>query len=149
MLKAVSPGSAEEVPSDAALRRIRIPFVQRAGLTHLGRREELFLVDLGLAGAFVEREEPLDVGERVALRFCLPGNEIPITVSCRVAWWNPAEHTASKTRPSGVGLEFVEFSEADRGRLRRHLVDHLSGHHGLRHFERPWPLSGEEGEGSA
>lgn len=144
MQKAVSPGSAEAVPSDAVLRRVRIPFIQRATLNHDGRDEELFLVDLGLAGAFAERDEPLPVGERVTVRFSLPGNDIPVTAACRVSWWNPpGERLASKNLPAGVGLEFVEVSEDDRARLRRHLVEYLHRESGNRRFHRSWPLAGE------
>ena len=147
MLKSVSPGSTEDIPTEAVLRRIRVPFVQRATLTRAGAEEELFLVDLGLAGAFAERAEALAMGERVSLSFCLPGNEIPIVAACRVAWWNPAgEGRPSKSLPQGGGLEFVEISEADRARVRRHLIEHFSGHGGLRRFHRPWPRSEEGGE---
>lgn len=147
MLKAVSQGSSEDTPSDAVLGRIRVPFVQRATLTDGGAEEGLFLIDLGLAGAFAEREQPIAVGQRVTLSFCLPGNEIPITAGCRVAWWNPpGERKLSKSLPAGGGLEFVEISPADRERVRRHLVEHLSGQGGLRRFHPPWPRFEHEGE---
>jgi hypothetical protein len=147
MLKSVSPGSTEDIPTDAVLRRIRVPFVQRATLGRAGTEEELFLVDLGLAGAFAERAEALAIGERISLSFLLPGNEIPIVASCRVAWWNPAgESRLSRALPPGGGLEFVEISEADRARVKRHLIEHFSGHGGLRRFHRPWPRSEEGGE---
>ena len=137
----------EDVPTDAVLRRIRVPFVQRATLGRRGTQEELFLVDLGLAGAFAEREESLAIGERVSLSFCLPGNEIPIIAECRVAWWNRVgEGRLSKTLPSGGGLAFVEISATDRTRVKRHLIEHFSGHGGLRRFHRPWPRSEEGGE---
>ena len=147
MLKSVSPGSTEDIPTDAVLRRIRVPFVQRATLGRAGTEEELFLVDLGLAGVFAEREDLIAIGERVSLSFCLPGNEIPIVATCRVAWWNPAgQGRLSKTLPLGGGLQFVEISDADRARVRRHLVERFSGPGGLRRFHRPWPRSEDGGE---
>jgi hypothetical protein len=84
-MKAAPRGPARSAATDLALRSVRIPFVQKASLTAAGRTEELFLIDLGLRGAFAEREEPLTVGERVTLRFSLPGNVIPLTFACRVA----------------------------------------------------------------
>jgi Tfp pilus assembly protein PilZ len=147
MLKAVSQGSSEDIPSDAVLRRIRVPFVQRATLSDGGGQELLFLIDLGLAGAFAEREQPLALGQWVTLSFCLPGNEIPITAGCRVAWWNPpGDRKHSKALPAGGGLQFVEISPADRERVKRHLVEHLSRQGGLRRFHRPWPRSEQDGE---
>ena len=66
-----------------------------------------------LRGVFVERAEPLPIGETVELRFRLPGNELPVATRCRVAWWRPPDmELTSKTLPSGVGLEFVEIDGA-------------------------------------
>ena len=138
-MKAASRGPARR---DAAsdLRDIRIPFIQKAALTVRGHTEHLFLVDLGLRGAFAEREAPLPTGERVALRFSLPGKEIPINFGCRVAWWHPREAPlVSKALPAGVGLEFVQWSEEDEGRLRRYLEAYLRRSAGRR-FHRPLPL---------
>lgn len=127
--------------------KLRIPFVQRASLAHGAGREDLFLVDLGVAGAFAERERPLPVGEKVTLSFPLPGNDRPIRAVCRVAWWHrPGGRLVSKSLPAGVGLEFVEISEQDRARLRRHLLEYLGRDTMGRRFHRAWPLGeGEEG----
>lgn len=145
MRKAVRTASSRLTA--AQLGRLRIPFVQRATLAHGGGREELFLVDLGLAGAFAERERPLPVGEAVTLSFPLPGNEHAIRVVCRVAWWHPpGGRLVSKSLPAGVGLEFVEISERDRARLRRHLLDYLDREPMGRRFHRVRPLGeGEDG----
>src|SRR5262245_52840285 len=110
MLRAVA--STDDVTSDPVLRRIRIPLIRRAILTRAdGRAEDLFVIDLGLSGVFVERPEALPTGERVGIRFTLPGNDIPVQAACRVAWWHPpGAPLVSKSLPSGVGLEFVEVS---------------------------------------
>lgn len=143
MSKAAASGSADAVASDEVLRKVRIPFIQRAALVHPHREERLFLVDLALEGAFAEREEPLPEGERVTLRFRLPGNEIPLMVGCRVAWSNRVGgRLVTKALPAGVGLEFVDLTPPDRDRLRAYLSEYLQG--GLRRFHRPWPpMSGE------
>jgi Tfp pilus assembly protein PilZ len=142
MLNAVA--SADDAPPDPVLRRIRIPLIRKATLTRAsGRLEELFVIDLGLAGVFVERPDALPSGEVVHIRFTLPGNEIPVQAGCRVAWWHPpGAPLVSKSLPSGVGLEFVEVSEHDRDRVRAHLLDYLRSHLGPRRFHRQ-RLSGE------
>ena len=139
--------SADDVPSDPVLRRIRIPLIRKASLTRAdGQVEELFVIDLGLSGVFVERPEALPSGEVVRVRFPLPGNEIPIQAACRVAWWHPpGAPLVSKSLPSGVGLEFIELSEHDRGRVRSHLLEYLRSHLGPRRFHRQ-RLGGAEGE---
>jgi len=145
MQKAVA--SADDVPSDPILRRIRIPLIRRATLTRAdGRDEDLFVIDLGLSGVFVERPEALPPGEVVRIHFPLPGNEIPVRAGCRVAWWHPpGAPLVSKSLPSGVGLEFVDLSDHDRERVRAHLLDYLRSHLGPRRFHRQ-RLSGAEGE---
>lgn len=145
MLKAAPHGSADAAGSDEALRKIRIPFVKRGALLHPHGEEPLFLVDLALEGVFAERAEPLPVGERVKLRFLLPGNEIPLVVGCRVAWSNRSVgRLVTKSLPAGLGLEFVDLAAPDRARLRAYLSDYLQG--GLRRFHRPWPPAEGEDE---
>jgi Tfp pilus assembly protein PilZ len=140
-----SSDGAVEATLDAVLQKVRIPFIHRGSLDHDGASESVFLLDLGLMGAFVERGQRLPVGSRVVLRFPLPGNEIPVVVTCRVAWWHPPEaRLVSKALPAGLGLEFVEISDGDRGRLREHLVGYLGGERGGRRFHRALPLAPED-----
>src|SRR5688572_2492416 len=137
MPKAAAGAPGPETTDDV-IGKVRVPFIQRATLTRNGAEEPLFLVDLGVEGAFAERPDPLPVGETVWLRFRLPGNEIPLSVGCRVAWANArGGRLVTKSLPSGVGLWFVEMEPAARGRLRAYLSEYLRG--GLRRFHRPWP----------
>lgn len=123
------------MPPERVLEKVRIPCVQRAAFTALGRTEPLFVVDLGLHGVFVERGEPLPAGATVDITFPLPGNEIPVRAACRVAWWNPpVDGAAPRSLPPGLGLEFVEMSDADRDRVRRHVVEFLQTNTHLRRF---------------
>ena len=139
------PGRPADEDSAGAPRAVRIPFFRKAALTAGGRTEDVFLVDLGLSGAFAERDVSLPVGERVTLRFTLPGNEIALTFACRVAWWHAAgAPLVSKCLPAGIGLEFLEGAEDDRRRLRRYLVGYLQRPAGRR-FHRPLPLP-EDGD---
>src|SRR5688500_3091254 len=48
------PGRPAGQPAAATLRAVRIPFIHKAALTAGDRTEELFLVDLGVSGAFAE-----------------------------------------------------------------------------------------------
>jgi hypothetical protein len=145
MPRAASRSVGEGLPSEAVLRRIRIPFIQRVEFTSRAGREDLFAVDLGLRGIFVERSDVLPRDEPAEVRFRLPGNEIPVLVRCRVAWSHRrGGKLASKRLPPGLGLEFVEASDRDLARLREHLLEYLRGHHRLRRFERDWPEGEEE-----
>jgi hypothetical protein len=137
MAKVAPPLSAEGLPAEPVLRRIRIPFVQRAALSVSGVREERFLIDLGLRGVFVERAEALERGEEIELWFSIPGNDIGLHARCRVAWSRrPAPGASPLALPAGVGLEFVTMPDRDADRIRQHLVDYLRRHPTQRRFLR-------------
>jgi len=119
-------------PSEAVLRRLRVPFIRKASLERAGRNEDVFVLDLGLSGIFIEIVEPLEVGETFDVRFCLPENERPIVAGCRVTRWQSAEGR----RPSGAGLEFVQIAEDDRQRVRGYLADYYRREGNARRFIR-------------
>ncbi len=127
-----------------AVERVRIPFVQRARLSLGGVASEAFLLDLGLAGVFVETTQELLVDHSVEITFRLPGNEIPVQARARVAWLNSGK-TPQGGRPAGAGLEFVALSPADRERLREFLADYCRRDGAARRFARPWPATDSVG----
>jgi hypothetical protein len=137
----------EPAPSESVLRQLRIPFARRATLVSVSRTEDVWMRDIGLAGAFVERAEPLPVDETFEIRFPWPGSEIPFSARCRVAWWHPeGGPLSSKSLPAGAGLQFVEMSEADRERLHTLLVDHCRLNPHVRRFLRHWPEAERRGD---
>src|SRR3989442_12745080 len=106
MPRAPFPRPREGVPPASVPRQHRIPFVRRASLLHARAREEVFVIDLGLAGVFIERLEALPVGEEVEIRLPMPDSEIPLQARCRVAWGHPeGAPPASKYLPARPGLE--------------------------------------------
>jgi Tfp pilus assembly protein PilZ len=135
------------VPPEDVLRKLRIPFVRKATIEHGGQREEVFVIDVALEGLFVERAQMLPVGSEVAIRMRLPGNELPFTAQCRVAWWHPSEGPlTSKSLPAGLGLEIVAASELDRSRLREHIEDYCRQDPSVRRFLRHWPEAERKGD---
>lgn len=132
---------------EGVLQQLRIPFVRRATLQVAARVEEVFLIDIGLAGAFVERAESLPVDQAIEIRIPWPGSEIPFRARCRVAWWHPeGAPLASKSLPPGAGLQFVEMSDSDRDRLRSLLVDYCRQNPRVRRFLRHWPDAERKGD---
>ena len=134
-------------PPESVLRQLRIPFVRRVTLASASRNEDSFMIDIGLAGAFVERAESLPVDEEIEIRFPWPGSEIPFAARCRVAWWHPeGAPLSSKSLPPGAGLQFVDMSEHDRDRLRALLVDYCRQNPRVRRFLRHWPEAERTGD---
>ena len=61
------------------------------------------MIDIGLAGAFVERADSLPIDELLEIRFPWPGSEIPFSARCRVAWWHPEGGGALLQVPAAGG----------------------------------------------
>jgi hypothetical protein len=132
--------SREPAPPESVLRQLRIPFVRKAIFASGNWSEDVFMIDIGLAGAFVERADSLPADQEIEIRFPWPGSEIPFSARCRVAWWHPEGGAfSSKSLPSGVGLQFVQMSDADRERLRVLLVDYCQQNPQVQRFLRHWP----------
>jgi hypothetical protein len=137
----------ESTPPESVLQQLRIPFVRRVALNSPARREDAFMIDIGLAGAFVERTLPLPIDEMLEIRFPWPGSEIPFSARCRVAWWHPeGGPLSSKSLPPGAGLQFVDMSGSDRDRLRALLVDYCRQNPRVRRFLRHWPEAERQGD---
>ena len=137
----------DPTPPEGVLQQLRIPFVRRATLVSKLLTEEVFLIDIGLAGAFIERAEALPVDQALEIRVPWPGSEIPFSARCRVAWWHSqGAPLASKSLPPGAGLQFVEMSAADRARLRALLVDYCRQNPHVRRFLRHWPDAERTGD---
>jgi hypothetical protein len=141
------PTAEGDVPEEHVLERLRIPFVRKAMLVRKGQPEEVFVLDLGLEGVFIERTEELKVGEAGEITLPWPGSEVPLRARCRVAWWHPpGKKLASKSLPPGAGLQFVEMSESDRRRLRAFLEEYCRQHPRVRRFLRHWPEAERVGD---
>jgi Tfp pilus assembly protein PilZ len=137
MQKVAPPLPAEGLQPEAVLRKIRVSCIQRATVAIAGAREDLFMIDLGLRGVFIEWSRPVVAGEEIELWFALPGNEIRIHVRCRVAWVRPRGLiSGARTLPAGVGVEFVTMSDSDAERVRQHLLEYLRRHPRHRWFLR-------------
>ena len=122
------------MPPEGVLQQLRIPFVRRITLATSSVSEEVFMIDIGLAGAFIERAEPMAVDQTIEIHVPWPGSEIPFRASCRVAWWHSeGAPLNSKSLPPGAGLQFVDMSPADRsGNAFAPLASVLSG--AIAHF---------------
>ena len=146
MPTAPSP-SRDHTPPEGVLQQLRIPFVRRITLVTSARTEEVFMIDIGLAGAFIERAEPMVVDQTIEIQVPWPGSEIAFRASCRVAWWHSeGAPLNSKSLPPGAGLQFVDMSPADRERLRSLLVEYCRQNPRVRRFLRHWPDAERQGD---
>jgi Tfp pilus assembly protein PilZ len=136
------PGKDKDasVPPEPVLRTLRIPMIRKAEVLYKGKPEEVFVIDVGMMGVFIERRDALGVDEKVDIEFGVPGNELPIKARCRVAWCHKkGSALKSKTLPAGIGLQFVEIAAADHARIRDHVVSYCRRHPKTRQFHPSWP----------
>ncbi|MBI3086381.1 MAG: TIGR02266 family protein, partial [candidate division NC10 bacterium] len=80
--------------------------------------------DLSARGIFLRTSEVFPVGEDLLLRFKLPGVAHPFRTAGRVVWSSPTD--TPKGLPAGMGIQFLDLSEEERGTLERFIVELLS-----------------------
>jgi hypothetical protein len=75
--------------------------------------------DISLAGARIELDRPLELGERLALCLRLPGEANGVFASGRVVWVHDDEDDPGARR---MAVQFTRFlAEEDRARLLRFM----------------------------
>ncbi|HSB81365.1 MAG TPA: response regulator [Candidatus Methylomirabilis sp.] len=79
--------------------------------------------NLSTWGVFIRTTTPLGTGERVMLRFCLPGHETQVTVMGQVVWHNL---DPNKWGGAGMGIRFVDLSAADHEAIEGHLAQQIA-----------------------
>jgi len=110
------PPRDEGTPAQAAhfraheRREVRVPVAIASHRSGLER--QAIVIDLSLAGAGVETDEPLAPGERLAVSFQTPTMWDPLVVTAVVAWAHPARPTAAfdaLRRPKMIARSGIAF----------------------------------------
>ena len=70
--------------------------------------------DVSAGGAFLKSDLLLEQGEPLSLEFHLEGRMSPIRAQARVVW---VRRFPEGSEPAGMGVEFVNINEDDRGAL--------------------------------
>jgi uncharacterized protein (TIGR02266 family) len=80
------------------------------------------LQDISTGGAYIHAMVPFPEGSWLRLTFCTFRDELPLELEGRVAWKNPAGNRKN-TLPEGAGVQFLNFDEGSRGRLRNYVYE--------------------------
>jgi uncharacterized protein (TIGR02266 family) len=85
--------------------------------------------NISVGGVFIATENLPRVGDRINLRFALPGNGRRLTIQTEVRWVRGEVQAIDEHRPSGVGLRFLNPSAEDVAALEQFLSrrDRLMG----------------------
>ena len=95
--------------SSVTARPLNVPIGELAGHAY----------DISEGGVRIELDQPLDVGQSVAIDLDLPGEEEPIAATGDVVWINDADDDPG---PRRMALRFRRFeTTADRLRLQHFL----------------------------
>ena len=111
-----------EVAAQLRLRRqnSRVPKV--LSLTYKSGEEfvEAYSANVSERGLFIKTSRPLTRGERFILNLQLPNTRDPIKVGCMVSWVRTS--TNDPGGPPGMGVEFMQISDADQQKIARELM---------------------------
>ncbi len=76
-----------------------------------------YITDISAMGIFVQTRSPEPEGTRLNLRFMVPGQALPFELEGEVIWVNPYRPGDRENLNPGMGVRFVDLTQADRERL--------------------------------
>jgi CRP/FNR family cyclic AMP-dependent transcriptional regulator len=71
-------------------------------------------------GLLIKTSKPLPKGENFSLKLQLPDDPEPLNIECEVAW-SRTQSDDPVNRPPGMGVKFIQISNADKKRLEQEL----------------------------
>ena len=106
-------------PNRQFLRRpVKVEFRVRNADDVMGGEILFDAVDISVGGAFLRSSYLLEIGERLEVNFTLSESGALIHTSARVVWVTPHEEAKGE---AGMGLEFLDLSEAERKAITEYV----------------------------
>lgn len=94
-------------------RSLRVPFVRRCTLTVGGQDYPSLLIDLSVAGVYVQTKASIGEGDEAVLEFRVPGNDRLLQIETVVVYVNRDQKHPVHSLPPGAGLRFRSLSVED------------------------------------
>ena len=94
-------------------RSLRVPFVRRCMLALGDREHDAMLIDLSVAGVYVQSNVSLSEGDEAILKFRVPGNDRLLEIQTIVVYVNRDQKHPVHSLPPGAGLRFRNLSVED------------------------------------
>ena len=79
--------------------------------------------NLAASGVYIRTAVPYDMGDRVLLRFQLPGQETSVKLVGQVVWRNA---DPKRLGGMGMGIQFVDMSGADRESIEQYMAQSIA-----------------------
>jgi hypothetical protein len=93
------------------------PTIIRAEIERDGERQQGYLINVSLGGAFLAVENPPATQSQLEVFLLLPWGVGECRVKAEAVW----QQLDGENNPIGAGLSFVEVSEEARGKLETYL----------------------------
>ena len=121
LLKIISE-KADEGYSDEHRKQVRFPTKLKVAYFTAQAFMDHYIFNLSLGGLFIEKNNPLEPGEKFELRIFLLDKTEPMEVPCEVMWSRKKEEKEEltpegKLLPAGMGVKFLNLSKDNIKRL--------------------------------
>lgn len=113
-------------PTDVRPESLREPRTPIAFEVHYQTREAFlsaYSFNLSGGGLFLCTDQPMPVGDRLRVRFTLPGGDTPFDAIAQVAWLSHAR--PGNPYPPGMGVQFIELPLEARDAIATLVTAHL------------------------
>jgi hypothetical protein len=95
----------------------RVPYVRACRLSRSGGVLSGMTCNISVLGVFVTVDPIPELGERVQVRFPLPGNETPVEFDALVTWRNTRQEHKVHSLPTGCGLRLLATTPEQQKRI--------------------------------
>ncbi len=93
----------------------------QVGDQSMGGQLQFESLDFSAGGVFLKSDLLFEKGEILLMSFVLPGASFAIRTRGRVVRVNKDDITENDTKAAGMGIEFLDLSEAERAALVEYL----------------------------
>jgi type IV pilus assembly protein PilZ len=90
---------------------------------HLGGELSFDSHNVSQGGIFLKSDLLLEVGEMFWISFTLPGTKIAVRTRGKVVWVNKNPDENDPTDQPGMGIQFMDLSEAEQAALDAYLEE--------------------------
>lgn len=103
----------QSAPIAKTPRSLRVPFIRRCTLTIGNQDHASLLIDLSVAGVYVQTNAAIGEGDEVVIKFRVPGNDRLLEIATIVVYVNRDQKHPVHSLPPGAGLRFRSLSVED------------------------------------
>ena len=109
----LEPKSKTQAPPKRQSLRVDTSF--EVNVSNAAEMKRLFIKNISGGGLYIESPDAHQIGQKLELKLKLPNSQSEIELKVEIAWLNPK---GVGDLPPGVGVKYLNLSEADRRRIQ-------------------------------